>query len=58
MERLELEEARAKTAVNELAAGGLDVGADGSVPGIELPNVGARQSQEHQARLAELKGGR
>jgi hypothetical protein len=42
MERLEIEEARAKTAVNELAAGGLDVGADGSVPGIELPNVGAR----------------
>jgi hypothetical protein len=57
-ERLELEEASARTAVNELAAGGLDVGADGSVPGIELPNVGAKQAQEHHARLDELKGGR
>lgn len=32
---------------------GLDLGEDGSVPGI---SVGERQQHEHEARMAELRG--
>lgn len=59
MIRLEAEDAKAKARIGSMMPGaGPEIGEDGSVPGIELPEVGSRIATEHQALMAAAKANR